>query len=287
MSFLTCRHAFVGFTGIGYFGDAAFDIKEMRHFTDEIVLFLYSHKSNRATVISSRAATGRFAAGAPFDLSLLSDDTPCFEAEALPFADFSLGAVMFPLNKEGRIEYSDAHELASIFDPKLTQYVFGRTEREAIYGVKNAAAFFGCGFHYEGSESRGLSFDGADRGLGAIFLIFCAMLRRLSEKRGFNFRLESASGMPAFAISSDLHLNRGEELEDAFEFICLKEIFERRGLPLLYRFSTNDGKPRIILRFSPSRVSVESLLRASLPEGITDYSQLSDEERIPDVAGEY
>lgn len=287
MGFSTYKQAFAGFTQVGYFGGTAFDIGEMRHFTDEVVLFLYSHKKDKATVISSRAATGRFAAGEPLDLSLISEETPCFESPALPSAEFSIGALMLPLDGTARIEYADAHELALLFDPSLSQSLFAATEREAVYGVKNAAAFFGCGFHYEGGESAGTAFDGADKSLGAVFLILYAMLRRLSKKRGFNFRLESASGMPAFAVSADLHLERGEELEDAFEFVCLKKILDGRGLPLLYRFATNDGSPRLILRFSPSRVSVETLLRASLPEGVTDYSELSDEERIPDVAGEY
>lgn len=287
MGFSMYKHAFAGFTGLGYFGDTALDVSEMPHFNDEVVLFLYSRKKDKATVISSRAATGRFAAGEPLDLSLISDGMPCFEFPGILNGGFSLGALMLPLDGAAQIEYAAAHDLASLFYPSLASSVFGCTEREAVYGVKSAATFFGCGFHYEGGEKHGLSFDSADVALGAIFLIFCAMLRRLSKKRGFNFRIESANGMPAFAISADLHLNSGEELEDAFEFVCLKEILDSRGLPLMYRFATNEGSPRLILRFSSSRMSLETLLRASLPDGITDYSELSDEERIPDVAGEY
>ncbi len=286
MGFLTCDHTFAGFAGLGYFGDTAFDVEGLRRFTDEVVLFIYQHSKDKATVISSRSVGCRFASGEVFDTSLINETTPCFEFSSLPSPDFSIGAVMFPLGDD-EIPYSDAHELASLFTPKLSGLVFCRTDREAVYGVKNAASFFGCGFHYEGREYDRISFESSDGALGVIFLVFCAMFRRLSQKRGFNFKLESASGMPAFAISADMHLQNADELEQAYEFICLKEIFECRGLPLLYRFSTNNDSPRLILRFSSARVSRETLLRASLPAGITDYSQMSEEELIPDVAGEY
>lgn len=287
MGFSTYKHAFAGYADLGYLPDGLFDSDGMRRFTDEVVLFLYSHKKDKATVISSRAATRRFAAGVPLDLSLINGETPCFEFPALPCDGFSLGALMLPLDGAEQISYAAACELSSLFEPSHSPSAFGRTEREAVRGIKTAAALFGCGYHYAGCESEETSFDSADACLGAVLLILSAMIRRLSKKRGFNFGLESASGILAFSVSADLCLKNGEELEDAEEFVCLKRIFESRALPLLYRFSSNDGLPRLILRFSSSQMSVEAFLRAALPEGVTDIGELTDEERIPDVAGEY
>lgn len=262
-----------------YYIDGFFDSDGMRHFTDEVVLFVCSHKNDKAIVISSRAATARFAAGKPLDLSLVSEDASCFEVESLPRDGFSLGALVLPLDEAGQVS-TTTYELAALFTPSALP-------RNAFFAVRNAALFFGCGFHCEGSESAPTLLEGCDSSFGAVLLILCAMLRRLSKKRGFNFRFESASGIWAFSVSADLHLQSGEELEDTSEFICLKEIFESRELPFLYRFASRDGAPRLILRLSPLHVSVESLLRAALPEGITDIDALTYEERIPDVAGEY
>jgi hypothetical protein len=222
---------------------------------------------------------------------LLTEEIPAFEFEDLPDVKCSICAALFPCGDEA-VSYTCANELASLFDPRLSGALFSAGEREAVYGIKNAASFFGCGVDYVGSESTRISFAQTDPALNVMLLMLCALFRRFSRRRGFNLKIETVGKTPCLAFSATLYCDNGigsltKDLESSAEFLFLKELFYARSLPLLYRFAEQDGAMRIILRFAPVSVSVETLLRAALPETLTGYDDLSEEEKIPDVAGEY
>ena len=291
MSVVTHKQSYMGFSGIGYFGDIAFDVEKMRRFDEDAVIFFCKNDGNAPLIVAARGKTHRFCPGERFDISLLTEEIPAFEFEDLPDVKCSVCAALFPCGDEA-VSYASANELASLFDPRHSGALFSAGEREAVYGIKNAASFFGCGVDYVGSESARISFVSTDPALNVMLLMLCALFRRFSRRRGFNLRIESVGKTPCLAFSAALYCENDissltKEFESSVEFLFLKELFYARSLPLLYRFAELDGEPRLILRFAPVSVSVETLLRAALPESLAGYDDLSEEEKIPDVLGEY